>query len=372
VEAITLPEDGPMSFEMDIEVRPDFDVPRYQGLKVKRPVRTIREADVEAQVGRYLERHSEIVPKLEGAAQIGDYLTADLIFQRQDGRPLNQVKEIQFRLQPELRFQDGSIPQMGAALEGVRPGETREADAKLGSSVEDPSLRGQTVKVQVHVHDLKQVRLPEMTPAFLAGIGFESLEELREAVRDALKRRFEGQQKQAIRRQILDALGAANPFDLPPDLVSRQEKSTVERLIMELRQEGISDREIKAREAEIRANAREMTIRSLKDFFILAKVAEAEGIKVEEEDVELEIESMAARSDESVRRIRARIEKEKLGDTLATQILERKMLDHILKSVEIEDIPLDEPETDVETVDQTATPAGAATPEPAAPEPAGE
>ena len=126
---------------------------------------------------------------------------------------------------------------------------------------------------------------------------------------------------------------------------------------MDLRQEGFSDNDIKAREAEIRANAHEMTRRSLKEFFILARIAEAEGIKVEDEDLELEIEALAARTDESVRRIRARVEKEGLGDTLATQILERKALDHILQSVEIEDIPLDEPETAVETVDQSATPA---------------
>ena len=73
--------------------------------------------------------------------------------------------------------------------------------------------------------------------------------------------------------------------------------------------------------------------------------------------MDLEIEAMAARTDESVRRIRARIEKEGLGDSLATQILERKALDHVLKSVEIEDVALDEPETAVETVDQTASPA---------------
>ena len=100
---------------------------------------------------------------------------------------------------------------------------------------------------------------------------------------------------------------------------------------MELRQEGFSDSDIRAREAEIRANAHEMTLRSLKEFFILAKIAEAEGIKVEDEDLEMEIEAMAARTDESVRRIRARVEKEGLGDALATQILERKALDHILE-----------------------------------------
>jgi trigger factor len=357
IEAIVLPEDGPMSFEMDVEVRPDFKVADYQGLKVKRPVRTIREADIEAQLSSFLERYSEIVPKLEGAAKIGDFLTADLVFHRPDGSLLKEVKEIQFRLQPELRFQDGTIPGMGAALEGVSPGEAREVQAKLGSAVEDPSLRNQAVKVEVRVNDLKRLRLPEINAAFLDSIGFDSLDDLRDGVRQVLERRLEGQQKQAIRRQVLDALIAATPFDLPSDLVSRQEKSTIGRLVMQLRQEGFSDSDIRAREAEIRANAHEMTLRSLKEFFVLAKIAEAEGIQVEEEDVELELESLAAKSDESVRRIRARVEKEGLGDALATQILERKALDHILRSVAIEDVVVDEPETAVETVDQTAAPA---------------
>ena len=65
---------------------------------------------------------------------------------------------------------------------------------------------------------------------------------------------------------------------------------------------------------------------------------------------------MAERSGESVRRVRARVEKEGLDDALATQILERRALDHILKSVEYEDVAADEPEVAVETLDEAATP----------------
>ncbi|HKM56837.1 MAG TPA: trigger factor, partial [Isosphaeraceae bacterium] len=287
---------------------------------------------------------------------IGDYLTADLTFLKPDGGVLNHAKEVSFRLQSELRFQDGQIPKIGSALEGIKPGEARELEVKLGSVVVDPELRGKTARVKIEVQDLKEVRMPEVNSEFITSIGFDSLEELRNAVGDALKRRHESLQKQAIRRQVMDTLIAATPFELPAELVSRQEKSTTSRLIMELRQEGRSDSDIKAQEAEIRANAHEMTRRSLKEFFILARIADASDIKVEPEDLELEIEAMAERSDESIRRIRTRIEKEGLSDALVTQILERKALDHILRSVEIEDVPLDEPETAVETLDQTATP----------------
>src|SRR4051812_37470484 len=133
VEAIALPDEGPMEFEMDVEVRPDFAVPAYKALTVKRPVKTITDADVEEQLKRFLERYAQIIPKLEGGAELGDYITADLRFHRGDGQPLNEAKEIQFRLQPELRFQDGSVPKVGQALVGVKPGESREAEATIGS-----------------------------------------------------------------------------------------------------------------------------------------------------------------------------------------------------------------------------------------------
>jgi trigger factor len=258
LEAIKLPDEGPMIFEMDVEVRPEFQVGEYRGLKVKRPVKTIRERDVEAQYQQVLERHAQVVPKLEGAARIGDYLTADLIFFRPDHSPLGELKEVTFRLQQELRIQDGHIPDIGSALEGINIGESREVQARLGTAVGDPALRGQFVPVKVQVHDLKQLRLPEVNQEFLASLGFDSIHDLREAVRDQLGRRYEAQQKQAVRRQILDALIAATPFDLPSDLVKRQEKSTLDRMVMELRNEGFSDNDIKATLEHLRADHRAM------------------------------------------------------------------------------------------------------------------
>ena len=144
VDAIEIPEKGPMNFEMDVEVRPQFDVPNYKGLKVKRPVAELTEKHVDEQLTRFLEGHGQIVPKLEGAAELGDYLTADLAFLRPDGQPLNEFKEVQFRLQPEIRFQDGAI----ADIEPRSWGPSRETRARSrpssGSAVVDPGLRGAT------------------------------------------------------------------------------------------------------------------------------------------------------------------------------------------------------------------------------------
>jgi trigger factor len=116
----------------------------------------------------------------------------------------------------------------------------------------------------------------------------------------------------------------------------------------------LSEANIRAREAEIRANAHEVTLRSLKEFFLLAKIAQAENIEVGDSDLEEEIEMIAERSDESPRRIRARIQKEGIADAITSQILERKALDRILESVTFEEVPLEE-QAAVETLDQAAT-----------------
>jgi trigger factor len=356
VEAIELPEDGPMEFEMDVEVRPQFEVPDYKGLSLQRPVKSISDPDIDTELNHYLERHGQIVPKLEGAAELGDYVTADLVFLRADGVAMSEVKEAQFRVEPELRFQDGAIPNLGAVLVGARPGETRMAEAKMGSAARDPRLRGATIKVEVRVLDLKQIRLPELNQAFLSSIEFESLASLREAVHDALKRRNQNLQRLALRQQVLDNLLGKTPFALPPELVSREEANTVRRLIRELRQEGMSDNDIRAREAEIRANAHESTLQSLKELLLLAKIAEAEDIAADEGDLEVEIEAIAERTGESVRRIRSRLDKEGTTDDLTTQILERKVIDRILEFSTIVDdvIAADRPAARVETLDYSA------------------
>ena len=80
---------------------------------------------------------------------------------------------------------------------------------------------------------------------------------------------------------------------------------------------------------------------SLKEHFVLQKIAETEKIDVDEEDIDDEIERIAEQNDESPRRVRARLEKEDSIESLAAELVERKALDLILDTAEYEDVPLE-------------------------------
>jgi trigger factor len=261
---------------------------------------------------------------------------------------------VQFRLLPELRFQDGNIPDL-SALVGAKPGDVCEVDAKVGSASQDAAIRGQNIKIVFHVHDLKRLRLPELDCEFLDRIGFDDVADLRRGLEALLRRRFEFAQYQELRRQIVEKLVEKVPFELPPELVARQEETTLRRHIEEMRQGGMSENDIRARRAQIRANAHEQTLLSLKEYFLLAKIAEAEGIKVNDEDIEDEVELIASRTDESPRRVRARIRNEGLVDALSQQILERKTLDRIIELAQVTDVAMAQDKA-VETLDEVASP----------------
>jgi trigger factor len=96
---------------------------------------------------------------------------------------------------------------------------------------------------------------------------------------------------------------------------------------------------------------------ALKEHFVLQKIAEVEKIDIDQDDIDDEIERIAAQNDESPRRVRARLEKEDLMEALAAEIIERKALDLILDSAEYTDVPLDKADTEaVGTVEEQAVP----------------
>ena len=137
VEAIELPEDGPMTFEMDVEVRPDFPLPAYKALTIKSPVKTITEADIDAQVKAFRERYAQLVPKLEGGAEVGDFVTADLVFHigRQDVQR-GQGDPVPAPAGAAVPGRDGPGPRQGP---GRRQARARSARPTPGSARPRPT-----------------------------------------------------------------------------------------------------------------------------------------------------------------------------------------------------------------------------------------
>jgi trigger factor len=353
---IAIPEDGPLVYEFEVEVRPDFDLPNYKGLKIKRPVKTFTDSDAELEERRILAPYGSLVPKEEGNAQLGDYLIADMTT-RQGDRVLSAHKEITIRIDPRLALKDGVTEHFADKVKGASAGDSRTFDIRLMDTVADTSLRGQTVQATVDIKDVKKLRLPELTGDFLhQQFGVRSPEQLRERIRVLLDRRLEYQQRQSARQQVLGQIAAAATWQLPQELLQRQARRALNRRAMEMQSAGMSEDEIRGRLRLLQQDILQTTENELKEHFVLQKIAEVENVDITEDDIDDEIERIAVQNDESPRRVRARLEKDDLMETLATEIIESKALDLILSSAEYEDVPLEHEEGAVGTVEEQAVP----------------
>jgi trigger factor len=353
VDAVELPEDGPMTFEFDVEVRPEFDVPQWKGLSIDKPVRDFSADDVDSQLKKVLARFGRLTPK-DGAAKPADYITVNLSFS-EGGVTLSKADEEVIRIRPTLSFRDGKITGFDKLMKGVKAGETREGKATLSDDAPNVALRGKEVTAAFEVLEVKELELPELTPEFLESLGgVESEADLRDMIKDNLERQLEYQQHQQAREQVTAALTEAADWDLPPELLKRQSQRELQRAVLELQRSGFSEEEIQAHANELRQHNAESTARALKEHFILERIAEDEDIDADEADYNQEIALIAAQSRESVRRVRARLEKGGMMDSLHNQIIERKVIDRILDQAVFKETPYELEEGETEAIDQAA------------------
>jgi trigger factor len=240
-------------------------------------------------------------------------------------------------------------------MTGVTAGERRTAEVVLTQDAPNESLQGQKVTAEFEVLEVKKLKLPELTEEFLEEMGgFMAEGDLRDAIKANLERQLEYHQQQQIRTQVSALLTKSADWELPPGLLKRQSSRELERTVMELRRAGFSDAEIRARENMLRQNSSAATARSLKEHFILERIAEEEKIEAEEGDFEKEILLIAMQSGESPRRVRAQIEKRGLMDVLQNQIIERKVLELVQSKAKFIDKPHKPEELDVEAIHQAA------------------
>jgi trigger factor len=353
LEAIEVPDEGPMVFEFDIEVRPEFELPKWKGLKIDRPVRDFTDADIDEHLEQMLARYGQTVP-YEGAATAGDFVTVN-IRASHDGQQTAREEERILRVRPKLSFLDGRMDDFGKLMDGVKAGDARKGSVQLTQDAPNEELRGKKVDVEFEVLDVKKLKLPELTADFLQEMGgFESEAKLREAIRANLDRQLQYEQQKKARQQITAELIKKADWELPPGLLKRQSVRELERAVMELRRAGFSEAEIRARQNELRQNSGASTARALKEHFILERIAEEENVQAEEGDFEQEIFLIAMQSGESPRRVRAQIEKRGLMDVLQNQIVERKVLERVQAEAKFKDEPYEPAKVDAEAISMAA------------------
>ena len=353
VETLEIPESGDFEYTFDVEVRPDVKLPDFAELSLKRPSREVSADDVQKYIDQMLLEYGEKIKHEDGAA-IGDFVSLSIDFEY-EGAAVREMHGLAVRLQPVLRFKDAEISDFGTVMAGVKAGEKREAEFTISTEAAYVPMRGEKLKAIVSVSAVHKIEIPELDGDLLDRIGVDSLEKLREEVKDILERQVTYKQRQSAREQLLGIIGESADWELPEELVLKQVENALHREILEMQQAGYTSKEIRARENDLRQRSVSVTRQAMKEHFILDSIATAEEIEVSPQDIEMEIMMMSFQSGETPRRLRARLVKTGVIENLEAQIRERKAVDVALAKAKYEEVAMEEDlvgDLHVEAVDE--------------------
>ena len=337
VESLDIPESGDFHYEFEVEVRPEFDLPDYTGIAIKRSVSEPTVEELEEYKEQFLDSYAERVTVDEPAA-LGDYVICDLTFVH-SGKTIREIREQSLRVMSQLDFPDAVLNGFDALMVGAKAHDNRTADIQISLQSPMVEMRGETVVATFEVTEVQQSRRPVIDKEFCERLNAENEAEVDRLLRSSMARQFEYQQRQETRRQVLDQIMASADWELPESLVRQQTENALRREMLEMSQAGFTREQIMARENKIRQDALATTTQALKEHFVLDKIATVEEIECTDADIEHEMLMMSFQSGEPVRRIRARMAKSGMIENLQAQLRERKAVDFILQRATFVDVP---------------------------------
>ena len=332
-ESIKMPDDGPMTFSVELEVRPEFDLADYVGIPVEVAPAEVTDKDVEHALEHLREQNGKLEEVAgDGAAKENDIVTGDLTIQSGD---VMLVDKQGVRLPVAAIAVEGIrlevIPEM---LKGAKAGDTKSSTITLADDYEKEALRGKTAEVRLKIARIERVALPD-DATLLKAADYEDMDSLRAAMRRQLLAQSDNTYRQlqeaAIEKWLLEHI----PFELPADLVKRHATSLLQRQVMNLQYRGVPVDEIEKHLTDMQSATTEQAARDLKLHFILSKIAKKESVEATDAEVDARLRFIAAQYGRRDDRLREEMEHEGTLDNLRSQIREDKVTRMLLEKAKV-------------------------------------
>jgi trigger factor len=277
----SVPGEGePLSFSIEVAVRPSATLGQYTGLEVGRAEPEVPEEAIEAELARLREGLASLRP-VEREARDGDFLLVDYRGTA-DGEPIEGAEARDFLL--ELGA-EGVLEGFDEALTGASAGDQREATVRFPDDYRPERLAGTEATFEVSVQEVREKQLPELDDDFAAQASeFDTLEELREDIVAKLRTVAESRTEEQFREAAVDAAVTQSKVEVPDDVVTARATEMWERVERSLEARGVPAESYLRMQGRTRdqviEDAKPDAEQQLKREAVLAAVADAEGIEV--------------------------------------------------------------------------------------------
>jgi trigger factor len=331
-----------MRFTAMVITSPEFELPQYKGIQIKVPPTEVNETELEAAVQSLRERNATFSDAPGRPLEKGDFAVIDYDTTL-DGQPLSDAvpkapkmlgggKDFWIKIE-----EDSFLKGFSEALLGSNIGETREFNLPVPESYPVSELEGKTLQFRVTLKALKQMQLPVVDDAFANQVveGFD-LAKLRETLNNRLEAEKVRQVETAKRNQIVDRLLSSVECELPPSYVKGEARRIMSEIVQQNQMRGVSEEVLRENQKDIINAASRNAKDRVKANFILTRIAEAEGIEVNDNELKERVQELATQYRMTPEKMRTELEGKGALPQVREEILIGKVLDFLTSNANIE------------------------------------
>jgi trigger factor len=342
IEEIQFGRGQPLQFAATIETAPDFELPEYKGIPVKREDRSVTEEDINRAL-ETLRQPQAKYEKVDRPAQTSDIVVVNYTGTI-DGKPLTDIAPTAKGLTGQTGFWveiggNAFLPGFAEQLMGTKAGDKKTVTVDFPADFVTPALGGKRASYDVEVTEVKQKVLPALDDAFAKGYSAENMEALRAGVRRDLENELNYKKRNSIRNQLVRSLLNRVNFDLPESSVARETRNVVYDIVRENSNRGISRELMEQQKDQIFSAATQGAKERVKVAFLLQKIAEKEDIKVSQEEIAQRINHLAGVYQIPPQKFLQDLQKRNGLIEIFDQIMNEKVVDLLEKNAQIEDVP---------------------------------
>lgn len=326
-----------IEYTAQVSVFPKPELKGYQKLKVKVTKRTVSEADIQEAIEELRESKATTRPlEFRNTVQKGDVIDAVIGV---------EVEGNDDPVHPEpttVPVGEGKLPPaLDEGLIGMEVGQSKEISTVLSEDHHDQNLKGKKVTFKVNLNSLSEKVLPEVSDEFAKSLQWnvETLLELRLKIRERLEKASTDAGAADVHTAILESLTKDNDFQIPATLIDDEIRGLL------VRNGFVDPSRTDIRQIDLtpfREHLDEVARKRVKSAIVVDRIAELEGVKVEQEDLEREIAAMAEQHQTSPEELQKLLAKEKMLGGLMLDILRNKVLDLLTSKAEIEYVEPDQ------------------------------
>ncbi len=274
--------EGDLVYDIVFDIIPTIELIDFSTVKLTRPVVDVDDEKVDEALERLASSRKDFEPRGKTAkAREGDRVKIDFI-----GRIDGEVFEGGTAEGFELELGSGQfIPGFEDQLVGTKAGDAKDVEVSFPEEYGNAELAGKPSVFEVSVHEVSAPKEAEINEEFATSLGMESLEKLRNAIRDQIGNDYGQMSRGHLKKDLLDQLSDGHSFELPPSMVTLEFDQIWKQFQNELEQQGQKMEDLEESEDDLRAEYKEIAERRVRTGLVLAEVGSKNEIEVSQEEL---------------------------------------------------------------------------------------